>query len=134
MSLKSSIIKKCIYLAESSSFINQNNKRQPFKIGAIIFKGSSVLGYGTNSIRSCKRIKNKYKKFIESLHAEQHAIISVKNRKTLKGASILVIRLNKNNELRLAKPCEMCMGFIKHVGISKIYYSTNNGEIKLMKI
>lgn len=134
MSLKITIIRRCIKIAEKSNFVERNWKKQPFRIGAIIFKGSSILGEGVNSIRSCSKIPNKYKNYIQSLHAEQHAIISVKNKKKLNGASILIIRINNKGELRLAKPCPMCMGFIKYVGISKIYYSTNDGEIRLLKI
>jgi len=132
--LKISIIRRCIKIAEKSTFVKKNWKKQPFRIGAIIFKGSSILGEGVNNLRFCGKIPNKYKNYLQSLHAEQHAIISCKNRKKLKGASILVIRINNKDELRLAKPCKMCMGFIEHVGISKVYYSTNSGEIKLLKV
>ena len=134
MSLKVSVIRRCISVAEKSNFVKLNWKKQPFRIGAIIFKGNSILGEGNNSIRSCSKIKNKYKRFIQSLHAEQHAIISVKNRKKIRGASILIIRINNNGELRMARPCDMCMGFIKYVGIKNIYYSTNSGEIIKEKV
>lgn len=47
----------------------------------------------------------------------------LKARRELKGSSILVVRINKNNKLRLAKPCIDCMKYIEYVGIRKVFYS-----------
>ena len=66
-----------------------------------------------------------------SIHAEEMAII--------KGSRIgidfpnsilLVVRINNNNDLLLAKPCPVCTNLINHFNIKRIYYSDNNKEIK----
>lgn len=124
MSITPGIIKKAIEEAESSEFY-------PFKIGAVIFKGKRILSSGKNGIRSSS-IHPKYKNYLESLHAEQNALIGL-NWNHLKGCSILVIRINRNGELTIAKPCKMCMALLNYVGIKKIYYSDSDGTIKKIK-
>lgn len=34
----------------------------------------------------------------------------------------------------MAKPCDMCQKLIKYVGIKNMFYTTNDGEIKLEKV
>ena len=56
--------------------------------------------------------------------------------KRVKKVNLLVIRIDKNNKLQMAKPCSHCLETIKQLNIIKnIYYSTGNGdEIKCEKI
>ena len=113
--------------------INEINKTTyTIKIGAVVFKGKRIYGSGHNGIRSSS-ISRKHKKWEESLHAEQAALLNLDWNK-LKGFSILVYRINRNGAIAMAKPCEMCQKLIKYVGIKNIYYTTNDGEIKLEKI
>jgi len=98
------------------------------KMGAIIFKGKIIVSKGYN--HSSKSVKSITKEFCNRpgvIHAEVAAILSAK--KDLKGYNILVVRINNNGALRLAKPCRYCVGYLKFVGIRHIYYSTNY-EIK----
>lgn len=102
------------------------------QIGAVIFKGKKIYGYGHNSIRSSS-ISMKYRKWEESLHAEQAALLKLDWTK-LKGYSILVYRVNRNGKLGMARPCEMCQKLLSYVGIKNVYYTTNTGEIKFEKM
>ena len=45
---------------------------------------------------------------------------------------IVNIRLNKNKELRLSKPCICCFRIMQELGCSKFYYSCNFGFLKLI--
>jgi hypothetical protein len=67
------------------------------------------------------------------LHAEIHACIK-HGLHSCKGKDILVIRLKKDNNLALAKPCPCCQKFLKHVGIEYAYYSTDEGGIDWLKL
>jgi deoxycytidylate deaminase len=118
------ILNKAIKTAESSNYY-------PYKIGVVIFKSDRIISTGKNNIRSCKKLKDKYKVWKESLHAEQDAIINAK--RDLNGFSMLIIRI-KDGKLFMAKPCDMCMGFIKFVGIKYIYYSDRLGQIVREKV
>lgn len=120
------IIKKAIDCAKKS-------KMWPFKVGCVIFRGKRILSCGFNQKRTSKRIPDKYKRFIETLHAEQHAVMQIKDKSLLDGANILVIRISHGGKLVMAKPCENCAKTILHFGISNVYYSTSNGEIKMEK-
>lgn len=111
----------------------ENSEHHIYRLGAVIFKGSRILGSGHNSFRS-SNIPEKYKKYPHTLHAEQAAIYSVNDWNTLKGASIVVIRLNKSGNLSKGYPCKYCLNTIRFVGIKNLYYSNRLGEIVKQKI
>jgi deoxycytidylate deaminase len=92
------------------------------KVGCVIFDKKRILSKGHNtSQKSVKKLHPKFQRYPFSVHAEVDAIIKAK--KDLKGSSILVIRLNKNNQFRLSKPCAKCLAYIEYIGIKNIYYS-----------
>lgn len=125
--LNTGIIKKAIQTANKSDMM-------PFKVGAVIFKNNRIISYGYNAKRHCGKIHPKYRNYWDSLHAEQDAILNVKDWNKLSGASILVIRVTRQGNLSMAKPCDMCMSIINHVGLKEVYYSNHEGEILKMKI
>lgn len=114
------IVKIAIKEAEKSNFKHRH--------GCVIFKGSKIISSGYNELRHCWKLDNKYKKWKNSLHAEQKTIIFSET--SLKRCSLLVVRINKNGQLVNSQPCRICMGLIKDVGISKIYYSDKDGNIQ----
>jgi hypothetical protein len=73
-----------------------------------------------------------------SLHAEVHAILNYYGKNLVydkaikkwilncksKKLNLIVMRINKNNELCNARPCYNCLELMKTVKIKKIYYST----------
>ncbi len=92
------------------------------KVGAVIFDKKRIISKGHNTCqKSVKKLHPKFQRFKYSVHAEVDSIIKAK--KDLKGTSILVVRLNKNNQFRLSKPCFNCMNYIQYVGIKKVFYS-----------
>ena len=122
--MTSSIVKLAIEESEKSTYKQ--------RIGCVIFKGSRILSSGHNDIRS-SRIIDKYKIFKNALHAEQAAVLKVKEWHKLKGASIIVIKTTKPfGLLKMAKPCPMCQELLRHVCIKNIYYSNEFGEIVKM--
>lgn len=105
-----------------------NSTHYLYKMGAVVFKGSRIFASGHNCFRSSS-IPNKYKKFPHTLHAEQSAIYAINNWNEIRGASILVVRVNKSGNLSKSFPCKYCLKTIKHVGIKNIYYTNRLGEI-----
>jgi len=108
----------------------KSNHRQ--RHGCVIFKGSKIISVGFNEIRYCSRLDEKYKKWINSLHAEQKTILF--SDCSLKRCSLLVVRINRKGNLRNSKPCRVCMGLIKDVGISKVYYSNDFEGVERLEI
>jgi deoxycytidylate deaminase len=92
------------------------------KMGAVVFNKNQYISSGHNyGCRSIASHLSKFRRYPTSLHAEVIAIINAKI--DLKGASIIVVRINNNKEFRLSKPCHECMNYLKYIGIKKIYYS-----------
>jgi len=104
--------------------------KERHRIGAVIFKGNKIISYAYNEFRCCSRLHPKYKRFDFSFHAEQRAILNA--RTDLRRTSILVVRINREGNFLLAKPCCYCLEYIREVGIKNIYYSTDTGIEKLL--
>lgn len=109
-----------------------NKSEHQHRLGAIVFKGNKVISRGFNQIRHCSRLPKEFNEWKNSLHAEQNAMLNAK--RDLKGYSLLVIRMNKDGDLQLAKPCSLCEGMAMFYGIKEIFYSTSENTIKRMKI
>ena len=127
MAITAGIVERCISEARKSSY--------KFKIGAVIFKGPRIISSAHNSIRSCSAIKPQYRKWENSLHAEQAAILNSKDISKLKGCDILVMKISKTEEhVSNAMPCEFCMASLIKVGIKKVYYSNSEGGISIIDL
>lgn len=102
------------------------------KHGAIIFKSGRIISESFNQVRGYKKIKPEFRKWHNSLHAEQAAVLRAK--RDLKGCSMLVLRIDSSNVIKMSKPCDCCSNYIKYVGISKVFYSTEDGVIEEMRL
>lgn len=58
------------------------------------------------------------------LHAEVDAILSARYRVDLRGASIFVVRILKNGDFAMARPCIYCQQACADVGIKQAYWTT----------
>ena len=131
--ISAGIMKRCLEEAEKSEYF-------PYKVGAVIFSKSRILGSGHNDVRTCRAIPTKHKLFNEALHAEQAALAFGRQNcsndlKILKGSSILVIRQNSTTgSISMGKPCDMCHRMLKKFGIKWMYYSDRKGQIIKEKV
>ena len=115
--INTSIINIAIKEAQKSNFKHRH--------GCVIFNGARVINAGFNEIRYCSKLNKKYRKWINSLHAEQKTILFAQS--PIKRCSLLIIRINNKNQLVNSKPCKMCQSLIADVGITKVYYSDKSG-------
>jgi deoxycytidylate deaminase len=79
-----------------------------------------------------------------TLHAEMDVLkrYARKNTKSLvnsnvlkrKKCSILVIRINKDDELVNSKPCSSCMEHMRSINIKSVYYSDDDGDIVMLDL
>lgn len=97
-----------------------------YKVAAACYdKKGRILSYATNSyskthptqLRYALATGNPTKQF---LHAEIAALVRCHSAPY----KIKIIRVNKNGELKLAKPCLICSLAIKQAGIKLVEYST----------
>lgn len=91
------------------------------KIGSVIFDKNKIISTGYNKAHSSKKIHPRFQKWEGSIHAEAMSILNA--RTNLKGCDIIVIRVNKRNQFRIAKPCKWCWLYLDYVGIDNVYYS-----------
>lgn len=121
MKITKVVIKRAVEEAEKSNHTH--------RVGAVIFKNKSVISAGRNfSSRSAKHLHPRFMKWKYSIHAEADAIM--KARQDLKGCSMFVVRLNKNGKMLMAKPCKICRNYLNYIGISRVYYTTNDSKIE----
>ena len=120
------IIERAIEEARSSDY-------HPYKMGAVLFKGPRIMSSGHNEIRGNGKIHPKYKYFDNTIHAEQSAILNLKDWNKAKNADMLIVRINNSGKFSLAYPCPMCQSFLKFLGINKVYFSNRDGNIEFVK-
>lgn len=102
--------------------------KRKYCITAIIRdKCGCIISKATNSYIKTHPIQAKYAKKVGKeekvyLHAEILAILRA-GKRICKAYSIEVCRYDKSGNTKLAKPCPICMEFIKTTPIKKIFYT-----------
>jgi deoxycytidylate deaminase len=120
-------------LARTSICGNRN-----IKIGATVVdkRGIQYSGVNSNKSHPMQQRFNKRRFGAEihdtvghTLHAEMAAIKNAINRRVdLTGAAIYIARIGgKNTKYGMCRPCKACMEAIISVGITDIFYTTEQG-------
>ena len=104
------------------------------RLGAVLLKHGRVIGAGHNQLRHQSTLQTDH--WSGSLHAEIACILDALRKtdlKTIKGSTLMVVRLKADGSMGLALPCPACYDVIQKMGIKKIMFSTNTGmsEIKV---
>jgi len=126
-------LKHALTLAHSSTYGTKN-----IKIGAVLVdkRGNTYTGSNSNKSHPLQHRYNKHRFGVEihdtighSLHAELAAIKSAINKRVdLTGAAIYIVRVgSKTFNFGMCRPCAACMGAILAVGITDIFYTTEQG-------
>ena len=97
--------------------VEARKSKMAHKHGAGIFSNGKLIAKGHNAYKN-----DKY-----SIHAEVSAINNLKKncrqKFNTKSITMVVIRVNGQDDLRLSKPCENCSNIIKRNNIKLVYYS-----------
>ncbi len=115
--------KHSIYLNQAANYAKHSNLNH--KHGCVIVFNDNIISWGHNKKHPS------LKKF--SIHAEVDAINKInrkyKNKKTISKCSLYVVRIcndfNKEDYLKMSKPCINCANKIYKIGIRKVYYSVD---------
>lgn len=103
-----------------------SNSTIHYKHAAALISGNMIYSAGIN-----KFIKQSKKPMLrKTIHAEIN-VFEHFPKKNIKGMvlDILVIRINKNHILKNSRPCNQCIEKLQKIGIRKVYYSDDNGNI-----
>ena len=103
--------------------------------GAVLVKGGNIINAAHNkwSYSSFGKRFRERDKGISTLHAELATVLNL-DRSITQGTDIYVVRVNKVGEFKMSKPCSMCESALKHVGIKRIYYTTDDGDLECYKL
>ena len=115
--------------------IAYNSPYGKIRHGALLIKGGSVINASFN--------KDNYTSFgtrfrdpargHATVHAEIGCVLGLA-RDVTSGADVYVCRINREGDFRNSKPCTMCHEALKHVGVKRVYYTTNNNTIEMYKL
>jgi len=101
-----------------------------YRVGAVV-ADKRVLARGRNSDKSHTTIfKSKYANAHTLMHAEIDAMIrSVNSYKK----DVFVVRVKKNGERALARPCALCLFVLRGQGVGRVFYTIGPGEYGVLK-
>lgn len=105
-----------------------------YKIGATVVLKHRIVSSACNSDCKTHPLQKRYNRhrFVEDTphkcHAELLALVPlIRDGVDLSNASIFTYRQHRNGNLACARPCKSCMELIKDCGITKIFYTTEDG-------
>ena len=103
--------------------------------GAVLVKGGNIINAAHNkwSYSSFGKRFRERDKGISTLHAELAAVLNL-DRSITQGTDIYVVRVDKAGEFKMSKPCSMCEAALKHVGVKRIYYTTDDSSLEYYKL
>lgn len=122
---------KLKYIFNLAFIMAKNNKgaggqtRTKSKMSAVIFKKKHIVIATTNSYKTHPQVL-KFSKY-PYLHAEMAAIFGSSN---ISGYNMLVMRVTKDGQIVMAKPCPCCMNLIEYAGIKKVYYTIGGKYVR----
>jgi deoxycytidylate deaminase len=107
------------------------NNGRVYHLAAILKRGKAVIKIGENTFKTHPRFKRTYPDGTvgSHMHAEMNVLRFAKPGDTLE-----VIRFLKGGTQGMAKPCAVCMRYIREAGIKKVRYTNEDGDWEEMKV
>lgn len=114
--------------AHYAAFSFSGAGRNDFRLGASLVRKNRILVSRPNSAKTHPLLL-RFSEF-PFLHSESNAILAW-GMDNCSATTLYVVRILRNNNLAMAKPCCSCMKLIEYVGISKIFFTTEYGYEEL---
>jgi len=115
--------------------IAYNSNYGKMRHGAVLVKGGSVINVSFNK-DMFSAFGGRFREG-DCTHATQHAEIGCilgLPRSATNGSTIYVVRINKEGEFRMSKPCPMCESVLDFVGVKRAVYTIGEGRFDSHKI
>lgn len=104
---------------------------------AVLVKGGSVISIGFNKMNTnsfveyyTDKVRGPNRNYCLSTHAEQDAILQVRNKIDLTGCKIYVARIrpptSPNGKVGMSEPCNICQKVLVAYAISKAYFTIDD--------
>jgi len=95
------------------------------RLGAVVVNKNKIVGAGYNKVNSTGIPR------VDGKHAEMEALNNT-TAKYRQDSIIYVCRINKMDQLVLAKPCDACQVVMRKLGVKYVWYSTETGWEKMV--
>lgn len=131
--------KQQIKFFERAKVIADTSEFDRFHLGCVAVLKNKIVAASANKLKThpVQAEFDKYREFncrsdtknMHSLHAEIACLNMIKPYCDInyKDLELYIVRLRKDGNFGMARPCNACMNLILSKGIRKIYYSTNYG-------
>ena len=113
-----------IHLAIEEAMQSEHKTRH----GSVVYKQGKIIQSGRNQYCAMQRLKHFKTNPIWSIHAEMNVIAGLPKGIT-KGATIVIVKVNRDGRLSNSKPCSICTALIRRSGINKIIYTSGPDSI-----
>lgn len=123
--MSNKLFKRCYDLAMDLAIFDDKYSQRHFSFLCIRNK---IIASGLNDCWKTSTLSNKFGHRFNSIHSE---IAVIKNCpvhwRELPNLTMVNVRLNRNMELMMAKPCSFCAKMLDYFEVGEVYYSTNLG-------
>ena len=102
-----------------------DDKRKCKHVSIITYKNNFVTA-GVNQMKT-HPLAREYKYRFDEVHSELDAWLKIRDKN--KPYSLVNFRFGHNDEMRMARPCKLCMPWCKQI-FKSIYYSTKHGIVR----
>lgn len=121
---------------ERAAEIAADSSFDKYHMGCIAVLKNKIIAASPNKLKThpLQAEYDKYREFncrsdpknMHSLHAEIACLNMIKDQNiNYKDLELYIVRLRRDRDYGLARPCAACMNLIINKGIRRIYYSTN---------
>jgi tRNA(Arg) A34 adenosine deaminase TadA len=106
-----------------------------YRHGSVLIDKAKILNRGFNEMRPAAWVRfNRNRDFASwTMHAEISCMHGVP-RKTLRGKTLVVVRINKSGQFLNSKPCSTCMYEMQRKGIKRVFFSLENDMVGVLDI
>lgn len=129
--------KKQLKFFEKAALVASESNFHRHHLGCIAVLKNKIIASSSNKLKTHpiqKLFDDKFRftcdsefQNMHSLHAEIACLSMIKQDINYRDLELYIVRLRKNGEYGLARPCPSCYQYILQKGICKINYSTDIG-------
>lgn len=124
------------YIELAHALFNPDHELRTFHVSFVLYK-NRIVSVGINNVKTSPvNLKNpRYGRGGENIStfkgscSEWVALSKLKNMTNIPfGKCVLInVRLNKNKQIAISKPCDSCASLLEFFDIRKVFFTTNNG-------
>ena len=124
--MKKSLLIDCLRMCKAH--LPKHPEWESYKHYSVIIQSNQIIEWGTNRTAAPLIGYTNHSKF----HSENAAYFRARGLlERNKSFEVVNIRFNKQGDLKLSRPCICCVSFLKFLGCSIVYFSTELGFAKL---